>query len=163
MFAYTLSFVLIFLHDFNRLLSYPIVLTSLVLVSIAGQPGLSVGACLDGGALGIAGVGVGAVFYVILAKLGAFSSRRRLDMLADARWIARILPSRARIRILDHALWVRACQGPIDALLRVFVARDYRLFQRDIYIGAPRRRLRAKVPAELSVSSSENFVRVRGC
>lgn len=43
----------------------------MILVTIAGKPGVSVGACLDGGVLGMAGVGVGAVFFVILAKLGS--------------------------------------------------------------------------------------------
>ncbi|KAI5481791.1 hypothetical protein MNV49_000068 [Pseudohyphozyma bogoriensis] len=69
-FAYTLTFILIFLRRFNDLNKYPVVLTSAILVSIAGKPGVSVGACLDGGVLGMAGVGFGAVFFVILAKLG---------------------------------------------------------------------------------------------
>ncbi|KAM0753235.1 hypothetical protein T439DRAFT_323872 [Meredithblackwellia eburnea MCA 4105] len=68
--AYTLAFVLIFLRKFNDLNDYPVTLTSVVLVTIAGKPGVSVGACLDGGALGILGVGAGAVGFLILAKLG---------------------------------------------------------------------------------------------
>ncbi|GAA5826891.1 hypothetical protein JCM11251_002144 [Rhodosporidiobolus azoricus] len=68
--AYTLAFVLIFLHDFSRLLDYPVVLTGTVLITIAGQPGLSVGACLDQAFFGALGVGIGGACFAILAKLG---------------------------------------------------------------------------------------------
>lgn len=62
-------FVLVFLRGFNKLIEYPIVLTSMVIVSIAGQPGLSVGACLDNGLYGMLGVGVGAFWFFVLAKI----------------------------------------------------------------------------------------------
>ncbi|KAK4696212.1 hypothetical protein P7C70_g8416, partial [Phenoliferia sp. Uapishka_3] len=42
----------------------------MILVAIAGKPGSSVGACLDNAFLGSAGVGVGALGFLILAKLG---------------------------------------------------------------------------------------------
>ncbi|KAL8293775.1 hypothetical protein RQP46_000476 [Phenoliferia psychrophenolica] len=67
--TYTLAFVLIFPRRFNDTNDYPVVLTSIILVSIAGKPGVSTGACLDNGILGIAGVGVGALGFLILAKL----------------------------------------------------------------------------------------------
>lgn len=61
--------MLVFLRGFNKLIEFPVVLSSMVIVSIAGQPGLSVGACLDGGALGMLGVGWGALWFFILAKI----------------------------------------------------------------------------------------------
>ena len=65
---------LVFLNGFSTLWQYPVTLTSMVIVSIAGQPGLSVGACWSNGWLGMAGVGIGAGFYAILAKLGEHHS-----------------------------------------------------------------------------------------
>ncbi|GAA5972386.1 hypothetical protein JCM11641_002434 [Rhodosporidiobolus odoratus] len=68
--AYTLAFILIFLRGFNRLGDYPVTLTGIVLITIAGQPGLSCGACWDQVILGALGVGVGSACFAILAKLG---------------------------------------------------------------------------------------------
>lgn len=41
----------------------------MVIVSIAGQPGLSVGGCLDNGLLGMLGVGFGAFWFWVLANI----------------------------------------------------------------------------------------------
>ncbi|GAA5863516.1 hypothetical protein JCM1840_000049 [Sporobolomyces johnsonii] len=68
--AYTLTFVLIFIRPFSRLNEYPVTLSSMVLVSIAGQAGLSTGACWSQDAMGILGVAVGSAGFAILAKLG---------------------------------------------------------------------------------------------
>ncbi|KDE05411.1 hypothetical protein MVLG_04206 [Microbotryum lychnidis-dioicae p1A1 Lamole] len=68
--AYTLVFALVFTRAFYRLNTYPITLSSMVIVSIAAQPGSSTGACLDAGALAAVGVGMGAVMFVILGHLG---------------------------------------------------------------------------------------------
>jgi hypothetical protein len=71
--SYTLAFVLIFIHGFNRLSDYPVVLSGIVLIAIAGQPGLSVGACWDQAVFGALGVAVGGACFAILAKLGALT------------------------------------------------------------------------------------------
>ncbi|KAK4052886.1 hypothetical protein OIO90_004162 [Microbotryomycetes sp. JL221] len=68
--AYTLVFVLIFATKVSTQWRYPITMTSMVIVSIAGQPGLSTGACISAGTWGMLGVAVGAGCYAILAKLG---------------------------------------------------------------------------------------------
>ncbi|KAM0793556.1 hypothetical protein ACM66B_000993 [Microbotryomycetes sp. NB124-2] len=68
--AYTLVFVLTFINAFSLKWRYPITLSSMIIVAIAGQPGLSVGACLDQGMLGSLGVAVGGACFAILAKLG---------------------------------------------------------------------------------------------
>lgn len=68
--AYTLAFVLIFIRKFNKLDEYPITLSGIVLVTIAGQPGRPLGACLDAGFWGALGVLLGAGGFAILAKLG---------------------------------------------------------------------------------------------
>ncbi|GAA6036661.1 hypothetical protein JCM8097_001282 [Rhodosporidiobolus ruineniae] len=69
--AYCLAFVFIFLHGFSRLSDYPITLTGTILITIAGQPGLSVGACWDQAIYGALGVGVGGACFVLLAKIGS--------------------------------------------------------------------------------------------
>ncbi|GAA5925622.1 hypothetical protein JCM10213_008838 [Rhodosporidiobolus nylandii] len=68
--AYTLAFVFVFLHGFARLSAYPITLTGTVLITIAGQPGLAIGACWDQAFFGALGVAVGGLCFLILAKLG---------------------------------------------------------------------------------------------
>lgn len=68
--AYTLAFILIFLHPFSRLNPYPVTLSGAVLITIAGQPGLSVGACWDQAFFAALGVGLGGGAFAILAKLG---------------------------------------------------------------------------------------------
>ncbi|GAA6004360.1 hypothetical protein JCM10207_000685 [Rhodosporidiobolus poonsookiae] len=68
--AYCLTFILIFIHPFARLNDYPVTLTGAVLIAIAGQPGLSVGACWDQAFWAAMGVGVGGGCFAILAKLG---------------------------------------------------------------------------------------------
>ncbi|GAA5865438.1 hypothetical protein JCM8547_001244 [Rhodosporidiobolus lusitaniae] len=68
--AYCLAFVLIFLRGFNDLNPYPVTLTGCVLITIAGQPGLAVGAVLDQAVFGLLGVGIGGACFAILAKLG---------------------------------------------------------------------------------------------
>ncbi|BGP28655.1 hypothetical protein JCM10296v2_000391 [Rhodotorula toruloides] len=68
--AYTLAFILIFLHPFSRLNPYPVTLSGAVLITIAGQPGLSVGACWDQAFFAALGVGLGGAAFAILAKLG---------------------------------------------------------------------------------------------
>ncbi|GAA5917094.1 hypothetical protein JCM6882_009495 [Rhodosporidiobolus microsporus] len=68
--AYTLAFVLIFLHDFSRLNDFPVTLSGTVLIAIAGQPGLAVGACWDQAFYGGLGVAIGGACFAILAKLG---------------------------------------------------------------------------------------------
>lgn len=77
-------FVFVFLNGFSTLWQYPATLTSMVIVSIAGQPGLSVGACWSNGWLGMAGVGIGAGFYAILAKLGEHNPSARLTSLGHS-------------------------------------------------------------------------------
>ncbi|KAK4055132.1 hypothetical protein OIV83_000412 [Microbotryomycetes sp. JL201] len=68
--AYTLVFTFTFINAFSLRWRYPITLTSMIIVSIAGQPGLSVGACLDQAWLGSLGVATGGACFAILAKLG---------------------------------------------------------------------------------------------
>ncbi|GAA6050447.1 hypothetical protein JCM3770_002600 [Rhodotorula araucariae] len=68
--AYTLAFILIFVHSFSRLNPYPVTLSGTILICIAGQPGLAVGACWDQAIFGALGVGLGGAAFAILAKLG---------------------------------------------------------------------------------------------
>ncbi|BGP44750.1 hypothetical protein JCM10450v2_000564 [Rhodotorula kratochvilovae] len=68
--AYTLAFVLIFVHSFSRLNPYPVTLSGTILICIAGQPGLAVGACWDQAVFAALGVGLGGAAFAILAKLG---------------------------------------------------------------------------------------------
>lgn len=69
--AYTIAFVLIFAHPFSRTVKYPVVLSSIILVSIAGSPGRNVGSVLDAGFWGMLGVAVGGLAFYALASLGA--------------------------------------------------------------------------------------------
>ncbi|GEM06176.1 transmembrane protein [Rhodotorula toruloides] len=68
--AYTLAFILIFLHPFSRLNPYPVTLSGAILITIAGQPGLSVGAFFFQAFFAALGVGLGGAAFAILAKLG---------------------------------------------------------------------------------------------
>jgi hypothetical protein len=68
--AYILGLALIFTRKFDNLSSYPLALTSLIIITIAGGPGKTVGSCVQGAALAMAGVLVGAGCFAILAKLG---------------------------------------------------------------------------------------------
>ncbi|TNY20614.1 hypothetical protein DMC30DRAFT_416809 [Rhodotorula diobovata] len=68
--AYTVAFILIFCHAFSRLNPYPVTLSGTILITIAGQPGLAVGACWDQALLAAIGVGLGGGAFAILAKLG---------------------------------------------------------------------------------------------
>ncbi|KAJ1303164.1 hypothetical protein OPQ81_011365 [Rhizoctonia solani] len=68
--AYVLAFILIFLRGFDDLSHVPITLTGTILIVIAGTPGKSVGACLTATFFAILGVCIGALNFLILAKLG---------------------------------------------------------------------------------------------
>ncbi|KPV78386.1 uncharacterized protein RHOBADRAFT_49163 [Rhodotorula graminis WP1] len=68
--AYTLAFILIFIHSFSRLNPYPVTLSGVILICIAGQPGLAVGACWYQALFAAIGVGLGGGAFAILAKLG---------------------------------------------------------------------------------------------
>ncbi|CUA67618.1 putative polyketide synthase 3 [Rhizoctonia solani] len=68
--AYILAFVLIFLRGFDDLSQVPVTLTGTVLIVIAGTPGKSVGACLTATFFALLGVSIGALNFLILAKLG---------------------------------------------------------------------------------------------
>lgn len=62
-------FVLVFLRRFNSLVGFPVALTSMVIVSVSGLPGLSVGACLSNALFGLLGVGVGALWFYVLSSI----------------------------------------------------------------------------------------------
>lgn len=67
-----LAFVLVFLHKFDDLSAIPVAYTSMIIVIVAGGPGKTVGACVQGVFLGLGGVVLGAGFFAILAKLVNF-------------------------------------------------------------------------------------------
>ena len=67
-----IAFVLIFLRKFDDLSTVPAAYTSMIIVIVAGGPGKTVGACVQGVCLALLGVGVGAGFFAILAKLAHF-------------------------------------------------------------------------------------------
>ncbi|KAF8600286.1 hypothetical protein BDV93DRAFT_476704 [Ceratobasidium sp. AG-I] len=68
--AYVLAFILIFLRGFDDLSQVPVTLTGTILIVIAGTPGKSVGACLTATFFALLGVCLGALNFLILAKLG---------------------------------------------------------------------------------------------
>ncbi|KAL5632771.1 hypothetical protein ACGC1H_005649 [Rhizoctonia solani] len=68
--AYVLAFILIFLRGFDDLSQVPVTLTGTILIVIAGTPGKSVGACLTATFFALLGVSIGALNFLILAKLG---------------------------------------------------------------------------------------------
>ena len=67
-----LAFVLVFLRKFDDLSALPVAYTSMIIVIVAGGPGKTIGACVQGVVLGLGGVVLGAGFFAILAKLGNF-------------------------------------------------------------------------------------------
>ncbi|KAI5477283.1 hypothetical protein MNV49_006504 [Pseudohyphozyma bogoriensis] len=68
--GYALSLTLVFLRHFDKLNKVPTALTAVSLVAIAGQPGSTVGACVNQALLGLVGWGCGALGFVVLAELG---------------------------------------------------------------------------------------------
>ena len=72
MLAFMLAFVLVFLRKFDDLSALPVAYTSMIIVIVAGGPGKTVGACVQGVFLALGGVVLGAGFFAILAKLGNF-------------------------------------------------------------------------------------------
>lgn len=50
---------------------YPVALTSMIIVTIAGGPGRPMGACFQGAAYAVAGVLLGSAVFAILAKLAS--------------------------------------------------------------------------------------------
>ncbi|KAF8488906.1 hypothetical protein JB92DRAFT_1405681 [Gautieria morchelliformis] len=67
--AYILAFVLIFLKPFDSLSKFPLAYSSMMIIVIAASPGKSIGACFQAVVLGLSGVSLGCVGFVILAKL----------------------------------------------------------------------------------------------
>lgn len=67
-----LAFVLVFLRKFDDLSAVPVAYTSMIIVIVAGGPGKTVGACVQGVSLALLGVGVGSGFFAVLAKLAGF-------------------------------------------------------------------------------------------
>jgi len=67
-----LAFVLVFLRKFDDLSAIPVAYTSMIIVILAGGPGKTVGACVQGVFLGLSGVVLGSGFFAILAKLANF-------------------------------------------------------------------------------------------
>ncbi|KAF8591763.1 hypothetical protein K439DRAFT_1326105 [Ramaria rubella] len=67
--AYILAFVFIFLKRFDGLSDYPLSFSSMMIVVIANDPGKSVGACIQATTLTVAGISLGCVGFMILAKL----------------------------------------------------------------------------------------------
>ncbi|KIJ47171.1 hypothetical protein M422DRAFT_28858 [Sphaerobolus stellatus SS14] len=67
--AYIIAFILILSRSFDDLSTYPLAFSSMMIVVIAGKPGESVGACIQGIALSLVGALSGCVGFVILANL----------------------------------------------------------------------------------------------
>lgn len=67
--AYTIAIALIFLRKYEDLSSYPLALSAMIIVTIAGGPGKPVGACMQGAAMAMGGVLLGCGFFAILALL----------------------------------------------------------------------------------------------
>ncbi|KAG8810558.1 hypothetical protein FRC17_002882, partial [Serendipita sp. 399] len=70
--AYLLALALIFTRKYVNLSKYPPALIAMIIVTIAGGPGKTVGACIQGAAMAMGGVLFGSAFFAILAKLGAY-------------------------------------------------------------------------------------------
>ncbi|KAG8699562.1 hypothetical protein FRC09_006545 [Ceratobasidium sp. 395] len=68
--AYILAFVIVFLRGFDDLSQAPVALIGTILISIAGTPGKSVGACLTAIFFSILGVCIGSLNFLILSELG---------------------------------------------------------------------------------------------
>lgn len=67
--AYMILVIMVMSETVRGAWSYPIVLTSATVVVIAGFPGANVGQTAVSSLLGLVGVGLGAVAFVVLAKL----------------------------------------------------------------------------------------------
>ncbi|KAH7097463.1 hypothetical protein BKA62DRAFT_446468 [Auriculariales sp. MPI-PUGE-AT-0066] len=67
--AFTISLVLIVLRDFDELSPFPPALISMLIVTIAGNAGGTIGASIVGATLALAGVGAGGLGFYILAHL----------------------------------------------------------------------------------------------
>ncbi|KAG8888779.1 hypothetical protein FRB98_006791 [Tulasnella sp. 332] len=67
--AYTLAFIVVFLRGFDDLNVYPVTLASMFIITIAGQPGKTVGLALYSLALAGSGILIGCLNFYILAKL----------------------------------------------------------------------------------------------
>ncbi|KAG8806770.1 hypothetical protein FRC18_005912, partial [Serendipita sp. 400] len=70
--AYVLALALIFTRKYVNLSKYPPALVAMIIVTIAGGPGKTVGACIQGAAMAMGGVLFGSAFFAILAKLAAY-------------------------------------------------------------------------------------------
>lgn len=67
--CYTIGFILIFLEGFDDTIPYPIVGSSLLLITIAGTPGKNVGAVLDSAFFGAVGIAIGGFMFYLLALM----------------------------------------------------------------------------------------------
>jgi hypothetical protein len=67
--AYHIVMILFFLPGFRRLTRFPVVLNGMFLISIAGFPGKTVGEVIAGGVFALTGALIGAVVFVVEAKL----------------------------------------------------------------------------------------------
>ncbi|KAA1100579.1 hypothetical protein PGTUg99_024834 [Puccinia graminis f. sp. tritici] len=70
--AYVLCFILFFLDSFRGLLQFPAAGGSAILFCIAAFPGKSIGACMLSVSLGLAGIALGTLDFVVLAHLAAY-------------------------------------------------------------------------------------------
>ncbi|KAH9459805.1 hypothetical protein H4Q26_005000 [Puccinia striiformis f. sp. tritici PST-130] len=70
--AYVLCLVLLFLDPFRGLLEFPAAGSSAILFCIAAFPGKSVGACMLGLILGLAGIVLGTLNFFVLAQLASY-------------------------------------------------------------------------------------------
>jgi hypothetical protein len=64
-----LAFVLVFIRKFDDLSTVPAAYASMIIVIVAGGPGKTIGACIQGVSLGLLGVAIGSGFFAVLAKL----------------------------------------------------------------------------------------------
>jgi hypothetical protein len=64
-----LAFVLVFLRKFDDLSAVPAAYTSMIIVIVAGGPGKTVGACVQGVVLALLGVGIGSGLFAVLAQM----------------------------------------------------------------------------------------------
>ncbi|KIM23580.1 hypothetical protein M408DRAFT_253625 [Serendipita vermifera MAFF 305830] len=69
--AYTLAIALIFIRKYDDLSSFPLSLSAMIIVTIAGGPGKTIGACLQGAIMAMGGVLLGCGFFAILALLAS--------------------------------------------------------------------------------------------
>lgn len=69
--SYVIALALIFTRKYDDLAEYPVALTSMIIVTIAGGPGRPMGACFQGAAFAVGGVLLGSAVFAILAKLAS--------------------------------------------------------------------------------------------